>query len=176
MRLSILLLVLGTLLSCTANKPEDYFNRAILNTNLLVSFIGDGMQRELASPSSRLNKDGSIGSMTAAEVLEMRADAVRESLKKVRGLEVTDETKAMLQTSIALHETVLESADGEYAKLAKLYDSKASQDVVDAEAARIAEKYHARMATLHNSLISIGKVYAAAHEIPVQWDVQTSPR
>lgn len=162
--------------ACTSDKPEDYFNRAILNTNLLVGFGGDGMQRELASPSIRLNKDGSTSPMKQSEVLDEKIASIKESLAKVRKLSITDETRPMINTSVALHELVLQSAENEYRQLAKLYETNAPAATIDAQASAISDKYYPRMAQLHDSLVAIGKLYAAKHDIPVQWDVRTSPR
>jgi hypothetical protein len=41
------LIVLG---ACDTATPEQYFSRAVLNSNLLYGFAGAGMHRQLASP------------------------------------------------------------------------------------------------------------------------------
>jgi hypothetical protein len=100
---------------------------------------------------------------------------VEESLAKVRKLRQTDDTKDIVQASIALHEYVLPVYRNEYQQLAKLYDGGAAKAEIDGLASAISTKYGPGVAVLFDRLTTAGKAYAAKHEIKVRWDVRTSP-
>jgi hypothetical protein len=164
--LSICLVLLLT--ACNTATPENYFDRAVLNTNLFNDFASDRMTSMLVSYS--VNKETlQQQNMTAVKMMEMKVQSIEKALKDVKALKETDETKEMLQTSIALHEYVLPVYKNEYMALAKLTDSAASKEEITAKAQEIADKYGNGFGTLSDKLTVLGKAYANAHNIKVNW-------
>jgi len=159
------------LTACQTASPEKYFDVAVLNTNALSGIANDGLMAEMEYPSVKLvegTKDQTT-TMKRMEIIENKVQRIEETLQDLKGLHETTETKEMLQTSIALHEYALSAYKTEYRELAKLYDDGASKDVVLAKAQSIHDKYGNHYEELYNKLIGIGKTYATAHQIKVNW-------
>lgn len=165
------------LASCEQPTPHDYFARAVLNCNLIHGFAGKGLQSQLASPSVKLTdaKTGASAPMKRKEVIDDKIASVEESLAKVRKLRQTDDTRDVVQASIALHEYVLPVYRNEYQQLAKLYDDGAPKAEIESLASAITTKHGPKFETLSANLTAAGKPFAARHGIKVMWDIRTSP-
>ena len=170
-----LLLACCILFSCN-NSPEEYFNSAVLNSNSIYGFAGDGMHRELVSPSVKLTdeKTGATAPMTRTEVIQDKIKTVETNFEKVKSLSVTDETKEMLTASIAMYEYILPVYKNEYQQLALLYDNGAAPEKIEAAEKIINDKYAVKFLQLHNEVLTAGKGYAVKHGIQVR-EVNTSP-
>ena len=165
------------LASCDDASPKTCFDRAVLNCNMISDFASKGLLRQLESPSVKLTdaKTGATAPMKRKEVIDDKIAFIEESLAKVRKLRQTDDTKDIVQASIALHEYVLPVYRNEYQQLAKLYDDGAAKAEIDGLASAISTKYGPGVAVLFDRLTTAGKAYAAKHDIKVRWDVRTSP-
>ncbi len=166
------LLVFSMLLiyGCSNTSPEKNFSIAVLNSNLLSGFAGNGLSRELESPSVKLSESGNETlPMKRTEIIENKIRNIEESYEKVKDLNVTDDTKDIVSSSMALYEYVLPVYKTEYMQLAELYDSEAPQDKIKSQTELIHDKYFPRFKELYDKLIGAGKVYAAKHNIKVNW-------
>ncbi len=165
------------LYSCNSPAPQEYFGKAVLNSNLLYGFAGNGMQRELESPSVKLVNEntGATAPMTRAELINSKLQAVESNYEKVKSLLPTDETKAMLNASIALYEYVIPVYKNEYSQLAKLYDDGAAASMIAAAENNITVKYQSKFAELYETLGMTGKAYAKKNGIKVR-EVNPSPQ
>lgn len=158
------------LVSCTAT-PETYFGEAVLTSNTLVGFANDGLQRELDQPSVKM-VNGDVNNpvpMKRKEIIDGKIEYIEEQLGKIKKLKKTDDAKEMLETSTSLFEYVLPVYKNEYEQLAKLYDDAAPKEQIQALTQSIHDKCYPRFDELYNKLIAIGKVYAAKHDIKVNW-------
>ena len=163
--------------ACNTATPENYFDRAVLNTNMMMGFAGNGFQRQLEQPSAKLvegTKD-QTAPMKRKEVVENQVQYLEESLAKIKNLKETAETKTMLTASVALYEYVLPVYKNEYLQLAKLYDENAPAAQITTLSQSIHDKYAAGFEERLTTLTNEGKIYAAKHKIPVNWGVKTSP-
>jgi len=157
--------------ACNFTTPENYFDEAVLNVNLITPFGGQAILDSLAHPSVRLvpgTKDQTTP-MTRHEIVENQIQSVEANLNKIKSLPDSEETREMVQTSIKLHEFVLPVYKNEYLELAKLYDEGGSQQNRLAKAQEIDTKYLAGYKALFGRLIELGKAYAAKHNIKVEW-------
>ena len=170
--------ILGTLLlismlliyGCSNTSPEKNFSIAVLNSNLLNGFAGNGLSRELESPSVKLSESGNETlPMKRTELIENKLTVVEESYHKVKDLKVTDDTKDIVSSSLELYEYVLPVYKTEYMQLAELYDKGASQDEIKSQTELIHERYFPRFKELYDKLIGAGKVYSSKHNIKVNW-------
>mgnify|MGYP003621183780 CR=1 FL=1 len=119
------------ILNSCSTPPEKYFGTAVLNTNLLIGFAGDGFSRQLESPSAMLSGDnGEISEMKRSEVVSSKIKQTEENLDKVESLRETDDTKDMINASLALYKYVLPVYKNEYVELAELYDNGASKEQI----------------------------------------------
>jgi len=168
----VIAFALGSLLSsCNNASPENYFDEAVLNVNLITPFGGQAALHSLAHPSVKLvpgTKDQTTP-MTRKEIVEDQIQRVEGNLTKIKALPDSEETRDMVQTSIKLHEFVLPVYKAEYRELAKLYDEGGSQQERLTKAQEIDTKYSAGYQTLFNRLVELGKAYAAKHHIKVEW-------
>jgi hypothetical protein len=135
------------------------------------------MQRELASPSVKLvdEKTMATAPMKRAEVIKTKLETVEANFEKVKAIGSNEETKEMLNASLALYEFVIPVYKNEYTQLAKLYDEGAPAEQIAALEKTIQEKYGARFEELYNAVGTTGKAYAAKHNIPVR-EVNPAPR
>ena len=163
------------LVSCEMATPENYFDRAVLNCNIMHGFAGSGLRRQLESPSVKLGKNGQTVPMARKEVIDNAITSLETNFEKVKKLKETDDTRDILQASVALYEYVLPVYKTEYQQLAKLYDEVAPQEQIDALAQAIETKYGPGFAKLFDRLTAAGKPYAARYGIKVNWDVSTEP-
>ena len=164
--------------SCNTRTPENYFDVAVLNCNMMHGFADDGMQRELESPTVKLvegTKD-QTAPMKRIEIVDAKIKFVETNLQKIKQLKPTDDTKDMLQASLALHAYVLPVYKTEYRQLAGLYDAGAPAGEIESLQQSIDEKYYPGFVELSDKLTAAAKPYAEKHHIQVNWDVHTSPQ
>lgn len=153
-----------------STTPKEYFDIAVLNTNLIANFGGTGFSRELQSPSVKLSENGDDTTpMKRSEVVESKTAITEENFKKVKSLKVTDETKDMLEASINLYEYVIPVYKNEYSELAGLYDNNAPQEQIESLTMEIFDKYYEGFTDRYSKVISTGKVYAEKNSLKVNW-------
>lgn len=163
--------------SCNTRTPENYFDIAVLNCNMMHGFADDGMQRELENPTVKLvegTKD-QTEPMKRKEIVESKIQFVETNLQKIKQLKPTEDTKDMLQASLALYEYVLPVYKNEYQQLAGLYDAGAPAEQIRSLQQSIDEKYYSGFVELFDKLTGAAKPYAEKHHIQVNWDVHTAP-
>jgi hypothetical protein len=174
---SVLLICCAMLFACNTATPEKYFDEAVLNSNMMMGFAGEGMQRQLEQPSVKLveGTTNQTAPMKRREVVDNKIKFLDESFAKIKQLKETEDTKSMLQASVALYEYVLPVYKTDYLQLAKLYDDNASKEQIASFSKTIHDKYFTGFEERFNTLINTGKPYAARHQINVNWNVQNSP-
>ena len=166
----ICLYFLFVVTGCNTASPEKYFDVAVLNSNMLVGFSNGSDLREFESPSVKMSETGGQPiAMKRSEVVQSKIDFVEANLEKIKELKQTDDTKEMLQTSLALHEYILPVYKSEYQQLAKLYDEGAANESIQVQAKAIHDKYNPGFDDLYNKLINTGKSFAERHDIKVNW-------
>lgn len=163
--------------SCEKATPRDYFDRAVLNCNLLHGFAGPGLERELQDPSVKLADASGTKTvpMTRKEVVDGRLQAAEEAYEKLGTLPETDETRALLKASLAVYDFVLPVYRAEYQQLARLYDGDAPAKEIATFQQGIRTKYQSGFDSRMEALTALAKAFAEKHAIKVQWDVRTSP-
>jgi hypothetical protein len=164
----LVLCVVFLFTACNTATPENYFDRAVLNTNLFNDFASEQFTRMLVAYTVK-HEGVQQQNVSAAKMVEMKVLSIEKALKDVKALKETNETKEMLQTSIALHDYVLPVYRKEYTELAKLCDNGASQEEIAAKGEEIDGKYAQQFEVLLDKLTTLGKVYAKAHNINVTW-------
>jgi hypothetical protein len=160
------------LASCNTATPENYFEIAVLNCNLMHGFAGPDLLRELESPSIKLTNaaTGESAPMKRKEVIDDKIRFLDENLTKLRKLPPTKDTAELLRASLALYEYVLPVYRNQYRQLAALYDAGAPAEQIQSLAQLISQKYGPKFETLFDGLIALGKPYAERHHIPVKWE------
>lgn len=169
--IAALIIFCSVCVSCNMTTPEKYFDETVLNTNKIVGFADDGLQRQLDYPSAKMvgNDPNKSEPMKRKEIIDDAIAFVEEDLRRINALSETADTKEMIEESRALHEYILPVYKNEYTKLAEQYDQNASPEVIKASLQSIHDKYYPGFDKLYNRLIATGKVYAAKHKINVHW-------
>lgn len=159
----------------STDTPKNYFDRAVLNINLMFGFADYVMSSQLEQPSVKVNDAGGSEPMKRVEVVESKISSLEENYEKVENLKVTADTKEMLTASLDLYKFVMPVYKNEYLQLAKLYDNGAPVKEIQALTNSIHEKYYGRFIEIYDRLIEAGKVYAEKNNIKVKWNAKTSP-
>jgi hypothetical protein len=156
--------------SCSSDTPQKFFEVAVLNTNKLVGFAGNGFQRQLESPSAKLLDNGNeTATMTRKEVVNSQIEFAEDNLMKIEKMNETPDNKDILSSSIAIYKFVIPVYKSEYMQLAELYDNGASDDQIQSLAKSIHDRYNPEYEKLYNKVIENGKIYADKHSIKVNW-------
>jgi hypothetical protein len=171
---SLVLSIICCLFMCLAitATPEECFGIAVLNSNLLVGFAGEGQLSELESPTIKMGKTkDEFAPMKRKEVIDAKIAFIEEAFEKIKDLQETTDTKDIRQASLALYEYVLPIYKTEYVALAKMYDEGALKEQTKTAGRAISDKHYPRFEELYNRLISSGKLYAEKNNIKVNWNV-----
>lgn len=165
---SILLL----LVSCQSTSPENFFDQAVLNTNLISQFepysFGKMLEKHTVEypdkPSSKKN------GTEAQHIVESKILHIENALEKVKALDANDEERKQIkQNSIELFEAALSVYKNEYLQYAKLCDEKSTSPEKEAILKKVEEYDLPKIVKLMDSLYEKGKVFAAKHNINVNW-------
>jgi hypothetical protein len=166
------------LTACNNASPEKTFSIASLNCNSLYGFASTyELNRDLATPQEKLmdEKTMKMALVTRAEMVKDKLARVEENYEKVKSLGSSDDSKEMINASLALYEFVIPVYKKEYAELAALYDGNAAPDKIEAASKNITDKYAVEFEERYNNVVKTGKAYAEKHGIDVR-QVNPSPR
>ncbi len=164
------------LASCDMATPENHFEIAVLSCNVMHGFAGGGLERRLASSSTKLTKNGEEVRQTRKEIIDAEIQNLEDYFARIKGFKQTDDNRDMLEASLALYEYVLPVYRNEYLQLAKLYDEGAPKEQIDSLVSSIETKYRPGFETRFDRLTAAGKPFAERHHINVKWDVSTEPK
>ena len=157
--------------ACNNPTPDKCFGVSVLNTNLYVGFANDGFLQQFENPSHKLvegTKD-QTEPMKRVEMLNEKIRFVEENLEKIKSFPSNEDSKEVIEASIALHEFMLPAYQNEYRELAESFDSGALQQQTNEIARKIEEKYASKFTILYNDLIKIDKPFASHNNIKVHW-------
>lgn len=158
------------LAACNTATPENYFDRAVLSSNMIVGFASDRLLREFDSPPAKMEEGTKkVVAVKCKEVIETKIQFLEDNMAKLKQLKETPEIRDMLQASAELNGYVLPVYKTEYLQLAKLYDESGSKEEIQALSQTINRKYYSRFDELFTKLTNVGKVYAEKNNIKVNW-------
>lgn len=141
-----------------ANSPSEYFDRAALNSNAISRFGGDYFNTYM-----KYIKGGNATSVygTCEKYVKNYSIATAEnSLKKVKELYPTKETKPMIDASIDLFTFVLQHYKDEHLKIARMIDQQQPNETISQAIIAFDDKYYNTFLTKYNKLWDLAKVYA----------------
>lgn len=167
---AVIIVLALSIFSCGKQSPEKIFSLAVLNTNLLSGFAGNGFVRQLETSSAGMSGNSSEPVMKSSEVLAGKIKAIEESYEKVKSLPVNDDDKQMIESSLAVYKFVMPVLKNEYSKLAEMYDKGAPQSEISTLTGEIQNKYSGEYQKLYDKMIEYGKDYASKNNIKVNWN------
>ncbi|MCX2453830.1 hypothetical protein OQX61_21355 [Pedobacter sp. PLR] len=159
--------------SCNLNtSPDDFFGKAVLNTNTISDFGTDRLARHIQQatlefadiPSSKKKGD------EAQIFINNKVLYMEKVLKDVNELPENDDTKEIKALSLSTFEYVLPVYKNEYTAYAKLCDAKGPEDQKQTIIQNIEQKYVPKFEEKFALLLEKGKAYAQKHDLNVKWD------
>jgi len=162
------MVMVTTITACnfTLNSPEEYFDRAALNTNTISRFGGNYFN----TYQKYIEQTGNTGNFNTCEkYLNNYSVAFAErDLKKVKALTPTRETKAMIDASIDLYNFVLESYKSDHLEIARMIDRQAPAENINSAINKLNMKSYSTFAHKYDKLWKIAEQYAKDHDIAVK--------
>ena len=164
----VLLLFACMLLSCSKPSPENYFDRAVLNSNLIARFGEEELSEFVKRPAQAYNPGTKqMEKSTYVEAFQGNIDRVKDFQKKMLKLPVTDETSNMITASKKFYEFVLDKYENDYVRILKMKDDGRNMAAVQKAIREFDQKYKAEFIQLQGTLIQHGLEYATKHGIKV---------
>lgn len=161
-------------LSCEQTAPRKYVERTVLNTNLVSgrytpSYFNE--VRELKKQGRiKVFKDGKMEKGTAVEyVMQNTIDPVDESIKKVKGLKKTEDTRDLIAASLDVFRYGRKIFENEYVSIAKMLDENRPQEEIDSAIQKIFETHDREMEKKLRYLDELAIPYAKKHNVPLNF-------
>lgn len=167
------LLICFFLSSCQYERPQQFFDTVVLNTNYIADFapevFGRRLDQEAAEypdiPSSKKNGD------EAQQVVSIKIQSIEKAMAAIQKIDASGaDAEALKQKSLELFETVLPAYKNEYFAYAKLCDSKGTDSEKQLLLAKIESHYMPAADALFVALQEMGKSYATKHNLNVNWN------
>lgn len=168
----ILSFIVATLLSsCSSPSPKEYFNKAALNSNLVTAYYKPIFFSEIMELKSKnrltIFRDQKQQPATAEEYLEDKLPDLSKNLSEIKSLKKTDETKEMLEASIAYFEQADKIFKIDYWKIAKMIDTNKPQPEIQQEIEKIFITNDPQMFEKTEKLRKAAEIYAKKNNIPL---------
>lgn len=94
-------------------------------------------------------------------------ERVEENYKKIKNLTVTDDSKAMIEGSISLHEFVLDKFKTDYLAIAQMKDENKRAEEIEKAIADFDQKYTPVYQEKYKTFLDIALAFAKRNDIPV---------
>jgi len=148
------------------NSPEEYFDRAALNTNTLSRFGGEYFN----TYQKYIKQTNGVGDFNTCEkyLKNYSIAFARRDLKKVKSLAITEETKPMIDASIDLYNFVLESYQTDHIQIARMIDRQAPAEEINTAINKLNTKSYDSFALKYDKLWKIAEQYAKDNDITVK--------
>jgi|SRR5690606_22447660 len=155
-----------SLTSCTLS-PDKFFEKVVLNTNVIADFGSQKFPDRLDQETKNINVDNQENAQTIVKNQIIFIERAISNIKEVSA--VGDEQKQIKDLTIELFEKVLPVYQNEYMMYAKLCDTKASDDEKVIIRQKIANEYEADVNMQFDKLYTLAKSYAETNNINVSW-------
>ncbi|BAV04252.1 hypothetical protein FLA_0231 [Filimonas lacunae] len=160
------------LTACNTLSPDQFFQKAVLNSNM----VSDFGTAQFAKMLESYGKEYPAGVQAppkkgdeAQEAVKNKALYLEKVIKELKTVSENDDNREIKKLALELYEFTLPAYQNEYAAYAKLCDTKGADDAKVAILKTIDEKYTGRFEVLFTQLMEKGKVYAAKHNLKVTW-------
>lgn len=164
------LLFFTVLMSCNNPSPRDYFDKAALNTNLITAFYTPNFFGEILELKAQnrliVFREKAQKAVTAEEYLKDRLPDLSKNISEIKSLKKNEETKKMLEASIAYYEQADKIFKNDYPKIAKMIDDNKPQEEIKSEIDKIFTKNDPDMFAKDKRLMEAATVYARKNNIP----------
>ena len=174
-KLTLIISLFLLLQSCNFHKPNDYFGRTTFNVNGL-SLVGRThfeemiLGKELFSLYAFIDGKGQKTDNCELYVKTVIIPSLEDTIKKIKELKPTSDTKEMIEASIDLFNFILEKYNTDYIKIAKLIDANSDKKIIEEAIVKFEEDNFPIIGTKVDRLFKISKPYAKKHNLNVIWE------
>lgn len=155
-------LLLLTFQACNRTTPERYVGATALNSNLVSAAYRPAFLKELIELK---NKNGLPGATAVDYVNDRAVKPVEESIKKIKGLNKTADTKALIAAALDVMEYGRQVFKSDYLAIAQLIDAGKPQQI-EAAIAAMYGKTEKGMIEKFDRLDNLALTYAKKHDVP----------
>jgi hypothetical protein len=156
--------------SCGSNSPVQYFNTAALSCNLIAGFGSRDIDQYLTYKPSVYNPQTKKADTISFKenIQKYFLENVEANYKKVKALKETDETRPMIESSLALYEYVLPKYKNEFMSIAQMKDENKPKSEIDNAIAEFVNKYGEEFSKKYSAFLDIALAYAKKNNIDVK--------
>lgn len=169
-----ILIITFLIQSCgSKTSPKTYFDKTILNTNILSNFGSKDFEHFIGSipqKSLYVKTDGGeykLQEKVTPHIKTFIIPRTEEKLNEIKALTPTDETKEMIKASIKLYEFTLKKYKTDYITIAGLIDADADKEKIENVINDFDNKNLDTYWNLHEQLSKIAIPYAKMNGIKV---------
>jgi len=169
-----LVVIAGSLISTSCNNvsPEQTFDLAVLNSNLLSRFGSKEISTKLQSEAQVYDESQKkMIPSSYQEAFKYDISNLEIQLKKISEITEDDDNKEMLQASKDLFSYVITKQKEGYLPIAKMKDEKASPEQIEKAIADFDASTQTEADAKFNKLMAAGKAYAEKHNIDAKFGI-----
>jgi hypothetical protein len=161
----------AVLLACNFASPENYFDRAVLNSNAISRFGSTEIKEWLSSkPEIYDQQKKAMVPSSYVDFFKFKMSYAEKALNDIADLKETAETKPMLDASKALFSFVLQKEKSAYLDIARMKDQNMPDAAIRQAIARFDDQNLQPFSDKYDVLIKLGKTYADKHHIQVSFN------
>lgn len=164
--------VIAVLSSCNTPSADQFFQRTVLNTNILHDFAQESFTRTLTSTmvTHQGAPAGQEQENQAQQIVEAKIAYVEQTISRIEGMTPPDDDAGAIKgKSLALYHYVLPVYKKEYMDIAKRCDDKEDMESIEQLAFDVEEKYGEGFENLYVEVLELGKAYAEKHNLNVKF-------
>ncbi|KAA2242942.1 hypothetical protein F0L74_10480 [Chitinophaga agrisoli] len=165
------ILSVGLMLSlsaCNMTTPEEYFDRTVLNANLISHFGGKEIYDMLqGDPQSYDEKSKKMVPSSYVDQVKWRIGSTEKAYKDILEMKETEETKAMLEASKDLFSFAVDKEKNGYLSIAAMKDAHAPDDSIKQAVSNFDQQYQDTFGQKYDKLMELGKAYADKNHLKV---------
>lgn len=151
-------------------SPNEYFSRAVLNTNRINNFGSKEALAILKTDPSVYDEEAKVMKPSSYEdFVKVNINGLEIQYQKVLDLPETDETKDMVNASKDVFSYAIEKQKEVYVNLAKMKDQGATDEELEVAAAEIDNKYAEEFYKKYELLIGFAQPYVQKNGLNVTW-------
>lgn len=164
--------MIAVISACNRPSADKFFQRTVLNTNILHDFAQASFTRTLTStmvahkgmPADQQQNN------QAQQIVEAKIAYVEQTIGRIEDMTPPDaDAGAIKGKSLALYHYVLPVYKKEYMDIAMRCDKKEDVEVIEQLALAVEEKYGEGFENLYLEVLELGKAYAEKHNLNVKF-------
>lgn len=167
-----LLVLLCTILlqSCSSYTPEQYIGRTTLNANKFIDFGSRKINSMIAQRDADMLYEMDGGEMVKTKSIEKHVETflltdISNDIEKIEALSVAEDSKEMIEKSLALFNYVKDSYEIDYITIAKLVDANGNSTEIDKLIRELDNEKQSKIVEMHNELLDATVLYAGANGV-----------